>query len=187
MQMKHYLLDTNVFFDILEAISNGASKAKFDTIMGGKCYISELTRIEIISVLGKHARGCAKQWQPCARIINEAGDVCGAQFLIPEKKRWKKRTIGDWRKLIKDITEGNSSLFSVEVLPVTDAVCSIASQFVGNALQYNFGSLDAMITATAIDCQRRIKEDLVIVTYDKKLLAAIKAEGSIQYENPNNA
>lgn len=185
--MNYYLLDTNVFFDILEAISNGTPDAKFDAIMGGKCYISELTRIEIISVLGKHARGCAKQWQPCTRIINEAGDVCGAQFLVPEKKRWKKRTVGEWRKLIKDITEGNSTVFSVEVLPVTDAVCKIAGQFVGNALQYNFGSLDAMITATAMEHRRRTNEDLMIVTYDKKLLAAIRAEGTIPYKNPNAA
>lgn len=87
--MKCYLLDTNVFFDVLEAISKGILEEKYGTIINEQCYISELTRIEIISVLGKHARGCKEQWQPCNRIVSRTGGLCSAHFLTPGKKRWK--------------------------------------------------------------------------------------------------
>lgn len=57
----------------------------------------------------------------------------------------------------------------------------MARTFVRHALNYNFGSLDAMITATAMEYRDRTGTELTMVTYDKKLMAAIKAEGTIPY------
>lgn len=179
--MEHYLLDTNVFFHVIEAIANNTSNNEIQMLREGKCYISELTRIEIISVLGKRARGMSKQVHVCDRVLNENGDICERKYCIAAKKRWKNRVIADWLKLIKDIVMGNCPFFTVEVLPVTHEVCETARIFVSHALQHNFGSLDAMITATAIEFKNRTSTELKIVTYDRKLLAAIKADNAISY------
>ena len=183
MRSKNFLLDTNVFFHVIEDIAGNTASGELKLLQEGKCYISELTRIEIISVLGKHARGASGQIHKCERIISENGDVCGREYYLPARKGWKKRVVADWRKLIRDITTGNSRLFGVEVLPLTPEVCDVARTFVGYALNYNFGSLDAMITATAIEYRDRTGTELTMVTYDKKLMAAIKADGTIPYLN----
>ena len=109
--MEHYLLDTNVFFHVIEAIANNTPNNELQMLREGKCYISELTRIEIISVLGKHARGMSRQVQICDRVIDEKGEICGCKYYIPAQKRWKKRVIADWLKLIKDIVMGNCPFF----------------------------------------------------------------------------
>lgn len=181
MQNKSFLLDTNVFFHVIEMIAKNSQGCEMQLFQEGACYISELSRIEIISVLGKHARGTSGQIHKCEQTINEKGDICGREWYVPAKKGWKKRMVADWRKLIKDITIGNSPLFKVEILPVTPEVCNVARGFVRHALNYNFGSLDAMITATAIEYRNRTGTELTMVTYDKKLLAAIRAEGTIPY------
>ena len=181
--MEHYLLDTNVFFHVIEAIANNTPNNELQMLREGKCYISELTRIEIISVLGKHARGMSRQVQICDRVIDEKGEICGCKYYIPAQKKWKKRVIADWLKLIKDIVMGNCPFFSVEILPVTHEVCEAAGIFVRHALQHNFGSLDAMIAASAVEYKNRTGTELKIVTYDRKLLTAIKADNTISYLN----
>ena len=77
---NHYLLDTNIFFHIIELIANAPSHSGIQKLQEGHCYISELTRIEIISVLGKYARGMSSQTQICNKIISETGSVCGKKF-----------------------------------------------------------------------------------------------------------
>ena len=183
---NHYLLYTNIFFHIIELIANAPSHSGIQKLQEGHCYISELTRIEIISVLGKYARGMSSQTQICNKIISETGSVCGKKFCVAAKKGWKKRVIADWRKLIKDIVTGNCPMFTVETIPVTHEVCEEARLFISHALRYHFGSLDAMIAATAIEYKKRTGIDLTIVTYDKKLLAAIKADGTIPYITPSS-
>ena len=67
-----YLLDTNVFFDILRYFSGeDLSQNEFDLneICSKKCYIAEITKIEIISVIGHYARGQNKELCLCTRQI----------------------------------------------------------------------------------------------------------------------
>lgn len=59
---QEYLLDTNAYFNLLkEAQSTKEAVSPFseqvDTIKAGKVCISKITTVEIISVLGKYARG----------------------------------------------------------------------------------------------------------------------------------
>lgn len=56
--MPQYLLDTNAYFKILEDnYRTSDSNSEIVNILTHNCYISELTKIEIISVIGKYARG----------------------------------------------------------------------------------------------------------------------------------
>ena len=56
MEME-YLLDTNAYFNFLNELSNSIPSERKDEILGlntRRFYISEITSIEIISVLGKY-------------------------------------------------------------------------------------------------------------------------------------
>lgn len=54
-----YVLDTNALFNTLKNISDSstASQESIDKLKAADCYISELSTLEIKSVLGKYARG----------------------------------------------------------------------------------------------------------------------------------
>ena len=59
---KEYLLDTNAYYNLLKESRNhqkgdSAFSAEISTLASSDLFISTITKIEIISVLGKHARG----------------------------------------------------------------------------------------------------------------------------------
>lgn len=71
--MEKYLIDTNVFWEILcEMAGITIHGRKFDIgrIKNGECFISEITKVEIMSVMGKYARGEQAQWQLCNRLTS---------------------------------------------------------------------------------------------------------------------
>ena len=62
MMSKVYLLDTNALFNYIKYKVKYASldldlQHNIDELESNKCYISEITTVEIVSVLGKYARG----------------------------------------------------------------------------------------------------------------------------------
>lgn len=72
--MKRYLLDTNAFFEMLSFLAGRNVRAdayNFEEIKQGECYISKITELEILSVIGKYGRGEPSKWQNCDRQIAE--------------------------------------------------------------------------------------------------------------------
>lgn len=86
--MEKYLLDTNAYFALLKYVSAGDNNEIIDNILAGECYISKVTQIEIISVIGKYARGSSGGEQVCNRIHRDTSMVCGKQYITPKKKKW---------------------------------------------------------------------------------------------------
>lgn len=120
--MKEYLLDTNAYYNLL-AYSNAANCGSdgdvldiISTLKSGKVLISTITQIEIISVLGKYARGgggCSK----CERTISPDGKKCPNTMYTPKRKKWNRKRIAGFRKLINETIDGTSKLISVSILP----------------------------------------------------------------------
>ena len=82
---KTYLLDTNALFNYVKykitySSLDTESQKIIDELEGNKCYISEITTIEIVSVLGKYARGG-----------------------LGAAKKMKTKQIKAWKKLIDQI------------------------------------------------------------------------------------
>ena len=75
---QKFLLDTNAYFNFLRALKaeKSGDNQYTDTIKkikeGNPC-ISVITKVEIISVLGKYARGKNGGSQKCNCIISEDG------------------------------------------------------------------------------------------------------------------
>lgn len=167
-----YLLDTNAYFAILNYVGTGSDDEVIDHILQGECYISQITRIEIISVIGKYARGASEGIQVCSRICRDTGEVCGKQFTIPKQKKWSQAKLRGWIRLEKEVASGNNCLFNVNVLEVTPKVLEEAENFIQNALTYNFKSMDAMILGTA-KANSTDHATMIVVTSDKALKAGM--------------
>lgn len=170
------MIDTNVFWEILcetAGIPVRGRRFDMDAIKSGECFISEITKVEIMSVMGKYARGEQAQWQLCNRIVREDGTRCKERYFNPGRKKWKTKQTAAMKKLVKDILEGNSKMFHVNVLPVTEAVIKEAEQFIDYAFKYKFASLDAVIAGTACYYD---KENFVVVTHDTSLRKALLDE-----------
>lgn len=82
---KEYLLDTNAYYNLLKESreqqkGNSNFSAEIHTLTSGNLFISIITKIEIISVLGKYARRNNGGFQKCTRCISETGETCQHQW-----------------------------------------------------------------------------------------------------------
>ncbi len=178
---KEYLLDTNAFFNLLKESreaerENSAYGAQVNVLTESKIFISNITKIEIISVLGKYARGRNGGFQKCMRPISETGSMCTNKWYIAPQAKWNRRKVNMWLQLINETMTGKSGLLSVSILPFDEKTIQYAEQIIPNALIHNFASMDALIAATAWEAILSGK-DMTVVTSDKGLKACLqKAE-----------
>ncbi|MDD6615706.1 MAG: PIN domain-containing protein [Lachnospiraceae bacterium] len=174
--MAKYLLDTNAYFEILKYVVGQEDNEIIRRIINEKCYISKLTKIEIISVIGKYSRGQSKQIQICDRVHEDSADKCGRRYVIAERRKWNSRKLRDWMKLEKEITNGTNEKIKIEVLEINPKVVSEAERFIQHALKQNFKSMDAMILGTASAYSEQGNE-MIVVTADKGLKAGMNRIG----------
>lgn len=170
--MKKYLLDTNAYFALLKYVSSEGNDEVIDNILMGECYISKVTQIEIISVIGKYARGSSGGVQMCNRVHRDTGMMCGKQFTTPKQKKWSQAKLKGWLKLEKEVANGSNCLFNVKVLEINSDVIAEAEYFIQNALIFNFKSMDAMILGTA-KANSTDTETMIVVTADRALKAGM--------------
>lgn len=177
--MKKYLLDTNAFFELLSCLS-GRNVRKdgydFSDIRQGDCYISKITELEILSVIGKYGRGVPSQWQTCNRKTSEDGERCGKRYHYEGTKPWNKKLCAAIRKLVREMIEGRSTILKVNVLDINEDIINRAEGFMMHASRFKFGSQDALIASTALIYSTKEKS-IYVVTSDKALRAAMKEEG----------
>lgn len=167
----NYLLDTNALFRMIVA---SAEESKVKKRLQGDYYISELTKIEIISVLGKYARSRNEKRRKCESYINpEMTEKCSNYCYYKEKKIWSTKIVKAWRKLIYEILEERSDVISLKVIPLHEEIISGAGELIEHALQHNFGSMDAVIAATAKFLAGE-SNNVVLITDDKGLIAGAK-------------
>lgn len=168
-----YLLDTNAYFAILKYISGDTmDDENINAVIAGDCFISKATQIEIVSVIGKYARGSSGSTQICERIHADGNIKCGAKYLIPKQKKWSQAKLKDWLKLEKETSSGQNALFNVSVLEIDDKVITKAEMFIQNALLYNFKSMDSIIVGTAM-ANSDESNPMIVVTADKALKAGM--------------
>lgn len=179
MVMKKYLLDTNSFFEMLSYLAGRNMRGDsygFEDVRKGECYISKITELEIISVIGKYSRGEPSQWQRCERQVSEEGAKCGCQYYHKGRKAWNKKLCAAVNKLVKEMIAGTSPILKLYVLDINRNIIERAEGFLMHANRYRFGSQDALIAATAIIYSTE-DNPMFVVTSDKALRAAMIAEG----------
>ena len=178
---ERFLLDTNAYFNFLKNTvfldtdaKNNSYEAEIRRIKEGKCYISEISRLEIISVIGKYARGTSGGKKKCNCVISESGERCSNYCYTISRKPMKRRLANTWIRLLNETLNGRSPVITVSVLPFSPATLNTAQTIVQFALIHNFGSLDAVIAATLLDI--RMQEEfgnMCMITSDKGLKACL--------------
>lgn len=184
-----FLLDTNAYCLFFNGEKNSAfynleSKVKEHQIYS--FYISEVTSLEIYSVIGKMRRGVLPQQQQCNRAIRNGDQLstCNHTWYVAGNKKLNKNLFKDITKLLNDI-ESQRGYIQANVLPYSPASSNRGKQFLRKySHKYKFGSQDAMIVGNLIQAKEEGLDNLILVTSDKSLIAALKDE-DISYFDPN--
>lgn len=179
MNEEKFLLDTNAYFNfLLYATHSKGNDNRYDAaiskIQNADCYLSQISLIEIISVLGKYARGKDGGIEKCNCIIDTAGTVCPNSRIIESRKKWPTKRKKAWLKYLDDVKNGVSNLLTVHILPIDNDVLQEAEKIIMLSLDYKFASMDSIIAATACVMRKDpLMESLKIVTSDKSLKAGL--------------
>ena len=148
-----YLLDTNAYY-LFYKWPHGEhyQHLKERTELNGRIhfYISILTSLEIHSVIGKAFRGSPPQIVQCDRT--DHGDElapCPHKWYYPGVPKLNRRLFVDIRKLVSQIENATGNV-QAHVLPLNEEVIAEGNRILYQyATDYTFGSLDAIIAATA--------------------------------------
>ncbi len=92
--MEDYLLDTNAYFAILRYVISQERNEKYERILNGNCCISKLTRIEIISVIGKYARGAEDLFRSVIVYRKEKSSLVGKNMWLGRKENGARKNYG---------------------------------------------------------------------------------------------
>lgn len=182
-----FLLDTNSYYLIFQFpkpifYTNLESKIQSGEMLS--FYISEITALEIYSVLGKYARGTPEQKVLCDRIIvNGQHKSCTNKYLSQQKrKKLKTKQVHDLHKLIADIQSQRGNIQATILKLDSFSIEKGTELLIKYADKYNFGSQDAMIAGTLIATKELKSLDLTLVTSDKGLKAVLTEENLSFYD-----
>ncbi len=182
-----YLLDTNSYFlffqrPVPSSYSRLIQKLKTEAIVS--FYISEITSMEIHSVLGKYRRGTQGQHQRCKRRILHNGEAmdCTNTWISPERKKMKRRVFLGFQKMISDIERKKGDIHAMILRLDQEAILQGRKLLKNYADQHRFGSHDALIAGSAIVARDTIGPDMKVVTSDKGLKAVLRAETFPYYD-----
>lgn len=190
-----FLLDTNAYARFFRnpkrrtSVETNAYNCLIRKIQSGPItsfYISEITSMEIHSVLGKYRRGIQSQRQQCTREIVMNGGIaqCDHLWITHGTRRMPERLFHDMQKMISDI-EAQKGDVQATVLSL-DAICVNEARrlLTRYAERYNFGSHDALIVGSLL-VKKQEGVNLTLVTSDKGFKKVLKDEG-IDFYDPLN-
>jgi hypothetical protein len=189
-----FLLDTNAYFRFFQ---NPKTRTKPDidaytrlaTIsrdsVGLAFYISEITSIEVYSVLGKYHRGSPEQRQPCTRQVVSGTGVgqCSNMWISPARKKMKPKVFRDMRKLISDVEAKKGGIQATILQLDQDTITKGRKLLMDYADRYNFGSHDALIVGSLIVAKEIKGINLTLVTSDGGVKNVLRDE-SLPFYDP---
>lgn len=182
------MLDTNTYYLLFERPKKHQHANLEKLIKNGQhtCfYISEITSMEIHSVLGKYQRCGGSQICKCERNVMKERETiqCGNSWIVPMKKKLNRRLFRDLQKIINDAESCNGAIRANVLTLTPDAINEGKRLLRMYSNRFNFGSHDALIAGSCV-VARRVDPQLILATSDKGLKAVLDAD-SIPYFDPN--
>jgi hypothetical protein len=177
--LEEHFLDTNAYAVLLCGSPPDADARLRARLFRGayaEAAISELTSLEIHSVLGQLLRGCTGGLHSCDRNIEPVGGIsqCSHRWIQRARKPLRSLELERLRKAIRDAESGHGPL-RLSVIPLGSADFANARQYLyRHGGSWRFGSHDAVIAAAA---ERYAGGNVRLVTSDgglKSLLRAIR-------------
>ena len=183
-----YWLDTNAYYLLYQPRAGDIAKRLISRLTNGgiiRCSISEMTSLEIHSVLGKYARAQPAISIACdRRVENQSGiESCNHRWLPTVRVRIKPPLLKHLHKLIHDAEQERGTL-QVRVHSVPPTAFSRASQYLlQHARRIPICSHDALIAACFAEAQASGKLGSIrFVTSDRGLKRMLEEEGIPHYD-----
>lgn len=179
--MPNYLLDTNAFWEVIISWKNGILSANLpNDLIQNQVYtfsISEITAMEIYSVLGKKLRGKQKQVNLCSRTLSD-GTTCSNKWEQAAERKFSPHEGQAILHIIRAILLQKQVGFLVNIIPIDRTIISLAATLLElYANKYDFRSLDSIVAATSQ------AGGFATVTYDTKLKNVLKMAQIAVYES----
>jgi len=169
-----YLIDTNIFWDILQEW-NGNIPKNYTNLLTDNSVITfaipEICTMEIWSVLGKYIRGKNKQSNICNRIIvfNAGEEQCTNTWITQIIPKISNRQAQQIIKLIKDILANNIPDFNITIISISTVILQNSAILLQKyAPLYDFHSLDAIIASCSTG--------MTVLTADRVLKNVLREE-----------
>jgi predicted nucleic acid-binding protein len=172
-----YLVDTNAYH-LFFSNSSPEARTRLEELLltsngNVEFYISEITSLEIYSVLGKRRRGVQNQEQLCTRTSSNG--LCTQSWITTGKRGIKDKVFRKLIKIVSDIQQDSGEIRAA-ILPLDSAVILEGKNFLINyADRFNFGSQDALIAGTVVAYKNLHGTDLTVITSDRGLKAALSS------------
>lgn len=182
-----FLLDTNAYYLFFDPNKPPAYHRLATKVTAGgvkSFYIPEIASLEIHSVVGKYSRGSRSQEQACTRDICTGNGVtkCSNTWVSPERKKMPRRLVHDIRKMIKDIEARRGTIQATVVRLDSAAIDRGRQLLLKYGDRFRFSSHDALIGGTLLGAKETIGPEMVLVSSDKGLKAALSEEGLSVYD-----
>ncbi|MFW9874722.1 MAG: hypothetical protein ACFFG0_16565 [Candidatus Thorarchaeota archaeon] len=185
-----FILDTNAYFLFFQHpkkpyynnLINRVSKSSIISF-----YISEITSMEIQSVLGKYRRGSTTQTQSCDRniVVDNKIKSCQNFWITRGRKKMKRKVYRGIQKIVRDIERQRGTIQATILAFNHDTIMKARKILMDYADTYNIGSHDAVIIATLVKTVEDQNIPLTLVTSDKGMKAVLSAK-SIPFFDPQD-
>lgn len=189
--MSHeMLLDTNAYALLFKRPKGQQYHRlvnRLKTADGIDFHISEITSLEIFSVIGKYRRGLQPQTQKCVRQIilpDKTETTCGNVWSIAGRRRLSARMYRDLIRLLSDIESRDGDIRATKIGLTENAIAKGTDLLFRYSDRYNFGSHDALIAGSLIDHIDTTGKKMILATSDKSFKAVL-GEESIPVFDPN--
>ena len=181
-----FLLDTNVYYLLFEpdkplSYTHLMQKIQVGTIIS--FYISEVTSLEIHSVIGKRRR-FQPQYHQCERqiLVGSQQKKCSNTWILPGMRKLKPKVFRDMQKLVSDV-ETQQGDIQATILKLESATIERGKQLlIKYVAHYDFHSHDALIAGSFLIAKEVQGLDLTLVTSDKKFQNVLKEEAIPFYD-----
>lgn len=185
---QRYWLDTNAYYLLYQPRAGDTAKRLVARLTNGgniQCSISEMTSLEIHSVLGKYARAQPSTWIACDRAVESQSGTqrCGHRWRPNVRVRIKPPVLKRLHKMIHDAEQERGTL-QARVHPVSHEAFTRASHYLQKyALKIPVGSHDALIAACFAETQASGNlGSICFVTSDRGLKRLLEAEAILHYD-----
>ena len=181
-----FMLDTNAYFLLFEGAKALSYSNLIEKIRVGKMkffYISEITSMEIHSVLGKYRRETPHQPQRCDRKIVSGSNIetCSNTWITQKRKPMKLSLFLHIQKLIADAEARRGDIQATILKLDNNSIEKARNLLISYADRYNFGSHDALIAGSFITASES-GMNLTLITSDRGLKAVLKEESMSLYD-----
>jgi len=176
-----YLLDTNAYFLFLQSPKTQTCIDLENTLRNTgviSFFISEITSMEIHSVLGKYRRGSPRQLQRCDRVLEKkTSEDC--IWISPGRRPLTARLFRHLQKVISDMECQRGDIQASIIKIDEDSITEARDLLRKYADHYNFSSHDALIGGVALKAKEERGLQLTVVTSDKGLKSALRDESML--------